>query len=78
MTPTSEAVFNAALALPAEERAALAEQLLDSLNPPTDQEEINRAWVEEVDRRLRAYREGKTKAVPAEEVFRELQRRKTP
>ena len=52
MTPHSEDVFQAALALPAEERVALAEQLLDSLQPLPEQAAIAQAWAEEIDRRL--------------------------
>ena len=55
MNQTTEAVFQAALALPPEKRAALAEQLLDSL-ADVDQAAIDAAWVEEAERRLQAFR----------------------
>jgi putative addiction module component (TIGR02574 family) len=76
MTPQSEEVLHAALSLPAKERVALAEQLLDSVQAAPEQNEIDRAWAAEIERRLRAYREGKSQTIPAEEVFRALQNRK--
>ncbi len=77
MTTEVNAVLTAALALPPADRAAVAEQLLDSLNDP-DQAEIDAAWVQEARRRLKAFDEGTIKATPAAEVFRELARRKAP
>jgi putative addiction module component (TIGR02574 family) len=71
MSSTVDQVLTAALALPAPERAALAEKLLDSLEP-ANQAEIDAAWAAEAEDRLRAYKEGTIKAVPAEEVFSSL------
>ena len=70
-----DAVFDAALSLPDESRAVLAEKLLDSLGDKIPQD-IEEAWIKEAERRLQAYREGKIKAIPAEEVFRTLQAEK--
>jgi putative addiction module component (TIGR02574 family) len=64
-------VFQAALALPPENRAVLAETLLDSLTAE-DQAAIDRAWIEEAERRLQALAEGKIKAIPGDEVMRSL------
>lgn len=75
MSPHSETVFEAALALPAEERVALAEQLLDSVGKNAEQQEIDREWLEEIERRLRAFRAGEVQGIPAEEVFRALHER---
>ncbi|HEV2202379.1 MAG TPA: addiction module protein [Bryobacteraceae bacterium] len=55
------------------ERAALAEQLLASLDELGDGEgldeaEVERLWVDEAQRRLEAYRAGRTIPVPAEQV----------
>jgi putative addiction module component (TIGR02574 family) len=72
-----EAVSAAALSLPAQDRAALAERLLDSLDD-REQKEIDAAWAEEAEHRLQAYDRGELKAIPEEEVFRSLANRKKP
>ena len=56
-----------ALSLDARDRAALAEGLLASLDE-LPEEEAERLWAEEAQRRLEAYREGRARAVRAEEV----------
>ncbi|MCH7990224.1 MAG: addiction module protein [Planctomycetes bacterium] len=66
-----DAVFDAALSLPDESRAVLAEKLLDSLDADS-YSEITPEMVEEAERRLQAYREGKIKSVPGEEVMKSL------
>jgi putative addiction module component (TIGR02574 family) len=71
MVPSADAIFNAALSLPAENRAALAEKLLESLEQE-DRKEIDTAWVEEAERRLQAYEQGVLKAIPGDEVLRSL------
>ncbi len=71
MNQTAETLLQAALALPPEDRANLAEHLLDSL-AESDQAAIDAAWGEEADRRLRAFEQGKIKAIPGEEVMRSL------
>ena len=52
-----------------EERAQLAGKLLLSLDEPSESE-IERLWLEEAERRLKEFREGKVRGIPAEEVFR--------
>lgn len=69
---SEEAVFDAALSLVDERRAELAKKLLDSLEEKIPQD-IEEAWIKEAESRLQAYREGKLKAIPAEEVLRTLQ-----
>ena len=64
-------LFQAALALPPENRAALAEQLLDSL-AERDQAAIDAAWGEEAQRRLEAFDQGQVRVIPGEEVMRSL------
>ena len=59
-----------ALALPAEERAALANTLLDSLEAAD--EPVQAAWDEEVARRIEDLKAGKAVTVPWEELHREL------
>ncbi|HEU0186523.1 MAG TPA: addiction module protein [Gallionellaceae bacterium] len=63
-------VIEQALKLKAAERLALIEMLQESLDKSDP--EIDRIWLEEAQRRLQAYREGKLAAIPMEEVFRGL------
>lgn len=61
----SKEVMNLSL----EERAELAQRLLVSLDEaPTS--EIERLWMQEAERRLKEFREGKVQGIPAEDVFR--------
>lgn len=64
-----EEVASQALKLSLEERAELAERLLLSLDEPSESD-IERLWLEEAERRLKEFREGKVKGIAAEEVFR--------
>lgn len=59
-----------ALALPAEERAALANTLLDSFE--TMNQSGQEAWDEEVARRIADPKPGKEVTVPWEQLHREL------
>jgi putative addiction module component (TIGR02574 family) len=63
-----EQIAEAALALPSDARALLADRLVESLDPLTDQD-VRGAWATESLRRLDEIRSGKVKAIPAEEVF---------
>ena len=60
-------VFRDALGLDVRERATLAERLLASLDELSE-EEAERLWAEEAQRRLKEYRSGRAKAIPAAEV----------
>ena len=55
--------------LPVEIKTALLKKILDSLNP--SQEDIDKLWAKEAEKRLKAYKTGKTKAISGAEVFRE-------
>lgn len=56
-----------AKSLPATQQLQLVEDLLDALDrPDTD---IDAAWASEARDRLAAYRSGKVKAIPLEEVL---------
>jgi putative addiction module component (TIGR02574 family) len=57
---TSSDVLNAAMALNSEERAAIAHQLLLSLEPTPGDPGIDGAWADEVRRRREAIRNGHT------------------
>lgn len=63
-----------ALDLPARDRARLAHRLIASLDAledtgEADPAEVERAWEEEIRRRLEEYRSGAVQPVPASEVF---------
>jgi len=71
---TFEEILRAALALPAEARAMLADRLLESLDGP-DQKRIDALWAEEAERRLRELEEGKVEAIDGELVMQRLRSR---
>jgi len=67
-------ILRAALKLPPSARAMLAGHLLESLDDP-EQTEIDAAWAEEIERRIRDIDEGRVKLIPGEEVLAELRSR---
>ncbi len=69
MAETVEVILTAALALPPDERALVAEALLASLDQE-DQAKIDAAWAAEAQRRLAAFDRGEIKGTPAEQVMR--------
>ncbi len=71
MPTTNDRVIDEALSLPSNVRLSLVERLLTSLNLPID-EEINRLWAEEAERRVSQIEEGKAKLVPGEEIFAKI------
>jgi putative addiction module component (TIGR02574 family) len=71
MATTNDRVIEEALSLPADVRISLIEKLLTSLNLPVD-EEIDRLWAKEAERRVSQIEEGKAKLVPGEEVFTKI------
>lgn len=70
MSPEVSDLLKRALELPVEERAALANTLLDSLG--TTEQSVQEAWDEEVARRMEALKAGKGVTVPWEQLHREL------
>ncbi len=74
MSALSESLESKALSLPLEDRARLAAHLLESveMRPPVDPEQVERAWIEEANRRYQAYLRGEERVIPAEEVFSTL------
>ncbi len=70
MSPEVSDLLKRALALPADERAALANTLLDSLE--TQSQSVEEAWDEEVARRMEELKAGKAVTVPWEQLHREL------
>lgn len=70
MSPETSDLLKRALALPVDERAALANTLLDSLDVVA--ESVEDAWDKEVARRMEDLKAGKAVTVPWEELHREL------
>jgi putative addiction module component (TIGR02574 family) len=75
MSPEVSEILKRALALPVEERAVLANTLLDSLEPrslETADQSVEEAWDEEVARRIADLKAGRAVTVPWEQLHREL------
>jgi putative addiction module component (TIGR02574 family) len=70
MSPETSDLLKRALALPVDERTALAHTLLDSLE--TTDEFVQEAWDEEVSRRIEDLKAGKAVTVPWQQLHREL------
>lgn len=69
MSLTAEQIESEALSLPTDARARIALALIESLD---EDAEVERAWQEEVQRRLDDLRSGRVQGIPAEEVFAEI------
>jgi putative addiction module component (TIGR02574 family) len=70
MSPEVSDLLKRALALPVDERAALVNTLLDSLE--TTDQSVEEAWDEEVARRMKDLKTGKAVTVPWQQLQREL------
>jgi putative addiction module component (TIGR02574 family) len=62
-----EELTDEALGLPIEARALLADRLIESL--AQNASEIDRLWIKEIERRREEVRSGRSKTIPASEVF---------
>jgi len=74
LSSSFDQILRAAMELPPDSRAMLAGHLLESLDQP-EQMEIDAAWSEEIERRIRDVDEGRVKLIPGEEVLAELRSR---
>jgi len=72
---TFDEVLKAALSLAPEQRAMLADRLLESLDGP-DQKRIDALWAEEAERRLREIDEGKVELIDGELVMQRIRSRR--
>jgi putative addiction module component (TIGR02574 family) len=71
--PTSfKDIEQQAVALPEDDRAALAEILLQSLH--SSHPDVKAAWASEIDNRVAALNRGELQSYPAEDVFAEARR----
>jgi putative addiction module component (TIGR02574 family) len=68
-------VFTRALALPSNERAALARQLLQSLEAEPADSDWETAWAEELDRRIARLESGKAGTRDWREVIAEIEKK---
>jgi len=73
MVASTETLLRQALELPANDRAALVDGLIVSLDKPDLA--IDALWLREAESRMAAYRSGELDAVDADQVFAELGRR---
>jgi len=66
-----------ALELPLQDRAQLVQRLIASLDQDAvdDPAEVERAWEEEIRRRLAELESGRAELIPADQVFAELRSR---
>jgi len=66
---STKEVLELALKLKPEERFALVEGIIMSLDEPD--KNLDSIWAEEAEKRLMAYRAGKLEGIPMDEVFGE-------
>jgi|GEM_PF-4056686 len=75
MISTYHDLLEQVLRLPLQDRGTLAALVIDSLDDACEslsQEELNREWEAELQERLEAYRSGRAKGIPLQEVVRRL------
>ena len=70
---TTREIIEQIAALPVEERAAVADGILQTLNTPDP--EIDSKWLAEAQRRLKEVQDGEIEPVTADEVRRQIQDR---
>jgi putative addiction module component (TIGR02574 family) len=71
MAPSFHEIEEQAKSLPPEERARLAESLLESLRQEATAE-VEAAWEQEIEARVAAYRRGEEDLIDGETVLAEL------
>lgn len=69
----TEKLITEALSLPVEERGAVLDSILQSLNPP--EAGIDRQWLNVAKQRLAEIRSGSVETVSGDDLFREIQNR---
>ena len=74
MASTLSDLKKKAAQLPEKERAELALSLIESLDGPADPD-VEEAWAQEIERRVRHVEKGEAELIPAEEVFARIRRR---
>ena len=74
MNALATQVADAAMQLPSEERIALVDMLLKSLNLPT-QEDIDTLWSAEAEKRVQEINSGAVEMLDGEEVFAAMRKK---
>ena len=74
MPIVAKKVIDEVLLLPTDVRVSLVEQLLTSLNLPT-QPEVDRLWAKEAERRIAQIEKGQVKLVSGEKVFSDIRKK---
>ena len=74
MLTLSPKVEQEVLLLPSDERLALIDKLIASLNLPT-QADIDKLWAKEAERRIAELDSGKVQGISGEKVFAEIRSR---
>ncbi len=74
MSVVAKKIVDEVLLLPADARVSLVEQLLTSLNLPT-QREVDRLWAKEAERRIAQIEKGKVRLIPGEKVFSDIRKK---
>ena len=67
----ADELISVAESLPIELKTELIERLLYSMSP--SRKDIDELWAQEAEKRVEELRTGKLKAIPGEDVFREIQ-----
>ena len=71
MTDKTQTILEQAMKLSPNERAEVAEELISSLDETTDVD-VEKAWQEEIQRRIQQIDSGEVKTIPWEVVQRQM------
>jgi putative addiction module component (TIGR02574 family) len=74
MPTIAKKIIDDILLLPADARISLVEQLLTSLNLPT-QPEVDRLWAKEAEQRIAQIENGKVKLLSGKKVFSDIRKK---
>ena len=73
MTTNTEDLISIIESLPVDVKIQIADNLLRSLYPKD--EEIDKLWIKEAEKRVRELKEGKAKSITGNKVFDELKKK---
>lgn len=73
MTQAAQKILEEIKSLSPIERVELIDKIYQTFDPEIDRE-VERAWVEESERRISEYKKGAIKTVSAEEVFERIKK----
>jgi putative addiction module component (TIGR02574 family) len=65
---SNKEIIESALKLSPPEKLFIVESILRSLDEPN--KEIENIWIEEAEKRLKVYRDGKLEGIPMEDIFK--------